>query len=556
MAGLDGTDGISDTGHGPPSSTFEFSYGGVQLLRETPALADYIAKCHPLRDIFGAAYPDSGWMASSDEQQQGYELNTLYWPTGCTRWAFGVFLVSDREIDALATAANSVPVAQLKMGNPDDPDHYIEASMFPLNPVPITGNSDASEAQGQALYLLPLVDARFQAQNYISPAGLDGGQIQVGDTVSMAGVLQQANSAVGGGAIPFDIDALPDYSTYADAKSLAYSVPSNYSSGMQAANAAAWSLGLTLVMELDGTGGFMHRDAATGQATNASRLNQLNAKIEDGTFRITAGFVNGSKDQANIDDLMKASIPDSLRLYVAPAADEVDESFPIAGVKEFQVLSSEVIGIQGDAQSWWVISPIIRDVDRDPDGAPSGTGTTEDDNKCEQLAFDLANEWYNQIANPIDVTFADICNVPLSSHTDIVEWHFGRRGTQTRVRSRRWNAFPNRLINQFKSPVEDNHAPHRWEKVTVKAGESGVRWNGKDYDAVWPIVQDGFTQFDEGDSVNAGWEPIQRKFWVADQRPLDFDYISQQVANWLTDNGYLDDTGGAGGDVDGGVVTP
>lgn len=88
-------------------------------------------------------------------------LNTLYWPTGASRWAQGWFLATKEAKEAIVTASSSLASAvTLKMG--DDaaprtgrsPGGSVECSVYVLAPRPVSGHSEE-------LWLLPVVDARY-----------------------------------------------------------------------------------------------------------------------------------------------------------------------------------------------------------------------------------------------------------------------------------------------------------------------------------------------------------------------------------------------------------
>lgn len=91
-------------------------------------------------------------------------LNSLYWPTGASRWARGYFLCDDptkklivqrahTRSSLASSAASSIPL-QLKMGDPKE--IYLATNMYLLSPRPV-----APVRTNKQLWLLPLVDARY-----------------------------------------------------------------------------------------------------------------------------------------------------------------------------------------------------------------------------------------------------------------------------------------------------------------------------------------------------------------------------------------------------------
>ena len=98
------------------------------------------------------------------------QINTLYWPTGATRWARGWFLCDQEGVDKLTDLGYSdapwgtfVRAKALRISTPsefgDDDDQYtLAAQMFLLRPLQITATNSAPFGD---LWLVPLVDSRY-----------------------------------------------------------------------------------------------------------------------------------------------------------------------------------------------------------------------------------------------------------------------------------------------------------------------------------------------------------------------------------------------------------
>lgn len=99
------------------------------------------------------------------------KLNTLYWPTGALRWAYGLFLVTEQDLDAIRQYVGGeiiddprnteslwrkVKPAVLTMDS-GDLGTAIETPMYALPAHRISGAGNDSER----LWLLPLVDERY-----------------------------------------------------------------------------------------------------------------------------------------------------------------------------------------------------------------------------------------------------------------------------------------------------------------------------------------------------------------------------------------------------------
>jgi hypothetical protein len=88
-------------------------------------------------------------------------LNTVYWPTGATRWAYGLFLVTRATRDRLFArlhSSNGNAAGTLSMGDDLDGGGLSPYSMdmYMLNPRPVS-----SMATDDDLWILPLVDERY-----------------------------------------------------------------------------------------------------------------------------------------------------------------------------------------------------------------------------------------------------------------------------------------------------------------------------------------------------------------------------------------------------------
>ena len=96
-------------------------------------------------------------------------LNTLWWPTGATRWARGWFLADQETYDQLTDQGNSsgpwasgiATARTLKVSTPsqDGSDEYVlEASLYMLQPLRVTATADDDYGD---LWIIPLVDQRY-----------------------------------------------------------------------------------------------------------------------------------------------------------------------------------------------------------------------------------------------------------------------------------------------------------------------------------------------------------------------------------------------------------
>lgn len=576
----DGTDGSSDGNHGTPSEDFVFDFEDVPLLIPTPEVEEHIAQYLPLRQMFALPQqPATGWLSPVDSMWPlTPELNVLYWPTGATRWGFGAFLFSgedlDKVIDAVQTAASGGGT-YLNIGDGQDQDHSISVKMRPLCPLPVA-ITEPDEDGVYDLYVLPLVDARCLGQNgrsvgsgYPTNTGLPSDW--VGITTPSNYAQLNLNQVVGSNV---SIPSLDWHFRYVERSPLFDFGVKQHASAAQVGEAMLWSTGLTLISELDGSA-----HTCLDNDTSAGRLSDLIGLVDDGTFDVVAGYLHGSDGHSVADRLIDSGIPSAFELtIIGPVSGDSSSvtgssRFPayrgvptdIESTGTFKTSANEVSEANG-AQliSWHVFSPIIVPLD-DPEDPDSGVEQGYDD--CRAISRDIATAWFAQVANPIDVTLAGICRVPLSSHTDLVEFTFNRRGPQTRIRSRRWNAFPNRLVNQLRSRKDSSTGPDGVLPLTEfgsggsendpnndgAIGEGTITVNGDSKPAFYPTKTRGYAEFD-GNAVIWGFDYTNEKYYILHHRPLDFDAIYEEVKHRLVDNGDIGGDAAAGGDVAGGAL--
>ncbi len=85
-------------------------------------------------------------------------INTLYWPTGATRWARGYFMATGLQLPAIIKKSSSYSTAvDLKIANIDGTSGLtIKVFVLPPRPIAVPGSTAVSN-----LYLIPVVDERY-----------------------------------------------------------------------------------------------------------------------------------------------------------------------------------------------------------------------------------------------------------------------------------------------------------------------------------------------------------------------------------------------------------
>lgn len=548
--GADGTGG--DGSHGAASGSAAGNFEGIQILIATPEVEAHINRFFPLGKLFTRPTPPaSNWLSLPDEQAiEQPQLNTLYFPMGLTRWAYGAFLISGRHLNRLEAAvaqAASGAATYLELGDSSDADHFVRARLSPLCPIPISGSAGTTAADGAyPLYLLPLVDARYLAQSktFLRQLGsfYSGAPPFVG-----TGVESQTYCDFREYVSDYDdtsiepTGGLPDYFGLLEQSCFVAEGVHSAVSGTQAVEAALWSCGLTFVPEVDGSNA-RNMDKSDGE----SRLAAFNGKLQDRSFRVISGYAPGAPNSDNVSRLAASGVPVMFRLqYAGVEREQRREATYYPETRQVMVTASEAGSVAGGSNGgvWDVIAPIFVPLDRDNNG--DVLDTFEDGmNDLEALALALAETWYALVDNPIDVTLSGICDVPVSPHTDVVCWSLTRRGPQTRVRSRRWNTFPTRLCNQLSNFGGDEGLgdfEYAVVETPAEGDEGTVTINSVSHPAFYPELGDGYGPFVEGDRVIVGWDFKTQKWYVTNHPPLDFDKIYDEVKQRLQDNGDLGD---------------
>lgn len=168
-------------------------------------------------------------------------LNTLYWPTGATRWARGYFVVAEtqkKKIVAMAHGGSSAgnTALSLKWG---DPDHKtpLQASMYLLPPRLVARSRDSDY---ESLWLLPLVDDRYWWQFK------DTDDLEIDDEKTWAGLFSDIGTAIGSSV------SLPTATAAAYLSPDPYEFTRRFENAAMMLDAAALSVGKRIVRRLDG----------------------------------------------------------------------------------------------------------------------------------------------------------------------------------------------------------------------------------------------------------------------------------------------------------------
>jgi len=183
------------------------------------------------------------------------KINSLYWPTGASRWAQGLFVcdrkVKDEITSIVRIADNPIISEELEISHPEG--DTISAYMYLLAPRPV---SPPSYSDG--LWILPLVDERYLWQGkYLTNFYHPGYWESWDDAYSLLATALGIDAAYG-----IDKEAISSAYQEPDMQELSRS----YESAAVILDAVAHSVGHRIVRDFDGTVTSMN------WATSATRL--------------------------------------------------------------------------------------------------------------------------------------------------------------------------------------------------------------------------------------------------------------------------------------------
>lgn len=332
-------------------------------------------------------------------------INTLYWPTGATRWACGYFLctgfVKDKLVQALQTSAD-IP-AILKIGDDSQGGVTLETRMYMLPPRPVSAVPGTNEAEKKAqLWLIPLVDVRYhwQFQNLTAMFVTAGSTTWATLISSIANELGESFSAT-----PSADYLNPDPEECSR----------HYSSPAALLDAVAHSCGMRVVRKLDGTVELL--DWTASESRYQSNLGL--------TYRQIAGGIPGVGPGP-------AKVVTVCRKYTnhRPYGDGscyAYEKTPSAPLVALTATRHKTILTTAYANF------------------TSGSGTPDNNTKLNTLATKIAADYSAQQKRRFDMTFAGVFKWEPTGYDDHTLWNFGSQRSdgqggcqyeaQTRVQS-------------------------------------------------------------------------------------------------------------------------
>lgn len=158
---------------------------GIPLSPSTPAFSRWVANNIPTERAtqwLTRAWPGLGLQGiawpTGFRIPDRIRLNRLVWPTGASRWAYGFFLGTTAQVEAIRKQAfgddgEANETITLRMESPDDQGEASESittDLYLLPPTPLAWVDPGIRVpSGEAAYLLTVVDQRFYWWAHAAP---------------------------------------------------------------------------------------------------------------------------------------------------------------------------------------------------------------------------------------------------------------------------------------------------------------------------------------------------------------------------------------------------
>lgn len=316
-------------------------------------------------------------------------LNSLWWPTGASRWARGYFLCDGTTLASLrnyvSASGVNTPLALL-MG---DSDHNtLNTPMYLLPPRQLT----PVESVAEQLWLLPLVDERYwwqfrETENLV----LDG-------TMTWASLYSWLGTVLG-----VTVTAETVHADYLKPDPVEFT--RQYDNAAVLLDAVAASVGQRIVRAIDGT---VTAQSATTAGTNLDATVAATAPWQQVAGRATSPA--SQADDFDAPEKVLVSFPKYAfcHPYCGGAAVSYSATAP-AGITTKRI---------GTYKS--IHSSLYADFTTE-------AGTADNSTALQTLTDRIAADYYAWLQLRYDYTFLGIKSTPVVGSHDAVEWQFGRQ---------------------------------------------------------------------------------------------------------------------------------
>lgn len=439
----------------------------------------------------------------------GPRINTLYWPTGAARWAWGLFIATKSQVDAIlyeiapSSGGTTLGESSAEMILLDDESGSkitaVGMHLLPPRPISVPGIS-----ADKSLWLLPIVDNRYFWQL------IDLGTIATVDVLDetstwpeLWGLIQTAlGITITKGEISADYFQPDPREFTREHQNIAMLM-----------DAAAAAVGQRIVRQLDGSVESLGSDngtsALTGNLSGSGSASSENAG--GGPYSLIAG--------GDFSDSSPWSIrPEKVKV----AFPRYDLGRPdCAGAVYAEEVAATSLGVTSYRSN--LFKTFFNTAFADFGGNVAATTPTNTANLA-TLATKIATDYYAWLAKQFDYTFVGVKPWAMSGFEDWVEWTFGghRQGkylAYTRVHSLPANFGVEDLANQFGLPVHDEWLIAQLTSpmnpgssaTAVVLYKSGGVWLSTGDTIVVHDPAGAFT-FETGDRVEVHWH-CQAKEW-------------------------------------------
>lgn len=382
-------------------------FGGVNLLMPDPwgAFGPWLDQYLPLEDmrLFGPSASMNGFRTGTRTQHYTAsvnvpvgnwpappraKLNTLYWPSGASRWAVGLFLASADQKTAVMQAVGTGRYGDLVLGTSNEATvdtGSITASMCLLAPRPLSVPD-----VGKGLWLLPLVDQRYWWQYKDATDSM----VSNGTSTTWDDMYGFLATALGVSITRASVSAsylLPD----------PIEMTRRFENPAVLLDAVAWSCGQRIVRDLDGT------VRALSAAQGGTRLTNLASyQSDDQEYFAVAGSKNTTSDV-----LLPAQVKVVFRKFKTKHAQADGTYYTITKTGSTYTSLPTVSGT-----SKTVFDTMAADYT---------SGSLDNSSALDALATQIATDFYAWGANAFDVSLGGIKNFSPSGFEDYLWYHVG-----------------------------------------------------------------------------------------------------------------------------------
>lgn len=329
-----------------------------------------------------------------------WKINTLWWPSGATRWAIGLFLcdaASLRRIVRRVSSTNGLGTLAVREYANGSPGVILSTQMYMLPPREL--NNTNSGVNG---YLLCLVDERFYWQF------LDTDRMEIDGNTTWEQVYAHLGTHLGK-SIVYD----PIKAGYVSPNII--ELTRRFENIALIMDGVAWSVGQRIVYDLNGVVRAQNADTArTQRRQNQQRL-------------LARGFVAGGEHT----QFRQTLYPQTVRTVFPIMDADTSEFIPGGEVYEVTVekgdVSADTAGfIPGTEKVVHTTAPaIFAHADILSGAAQSGAATPINLSQVNALAVEIATAYYDWLSDQYDQTGVGLMPWTPNGFDDYIWWHFG-----------------------------------------------------------------------------------------------------------------------------------